>query len=69
MPDAGTVLPAVWCLPFAVAWEAFGAGSRPVGAALLDADGTVVACGRNRREEATAPPGRLALPRIAEAGP
>ncbi|MFF8659014.1 cytidine/deoxycytidylate deaminase family protein [Streptomyces huasconensis] len=44
-----------------------GAGSRPVGAALLDGDGTVVACGRNRSEEATAPPGRLAGAAIAHA--
>ncbi|MEU5582474.1 hypothetical protein ABZ791_33265 [Streptomyces huasconensis] len=67
MSDAGTALPAVWRLPFALAWEAFGAGSRPVGAALLDADGTVVACGRDRSEEATAPPGRLAGAAIAHA--
>jgi tRNA(Arg) A34 adenosine deaminase TadA len=67
MPGAGTELPAVWRLPFALAWEAFGAGSRPIGAALLDADGAVVACGRNRSQEAAAPPGQLAGAAIAHA--
>ncbi|WP_399920926.1 nucleoside deaminase [Streptomyces kanamyceticus] len=54
-------------LPFALAWEAFGAGSRPIGAALLDAEGAVVACGRNRSQEAAAPPGQLAGAAIAHA--
>ncbi|MFH8290243.1 hypothetical protein [Streptomyces sp. NPDC018059] len=36
-------------LPFALAREAFGAGSRPIGAALLDAEGAVVAQLPSRR--------------------
>ncbi|WPO76351.1 MULTISPECIES: hypothetical protein [unclassified Streptomyces] len=67
MSGAGTELPAAWRLPVALAWEAFGAGSRPIGAALLDADGAVVACGRNRSQEAAAPPGQLAGAAIAHA--
>ena len=31
-----------------LAWEAYGAGTIPVGAALVDAEGAVVAEGRNR---------------------
>ncbi|MEU1117300.1 MULTISPECIES: nucleoside deaminase [unclassified Streptomyces] len=62
-------LPAVWREPFALAWEALRAGSRPVGAVLVDARGHVVARGRNRSQEAaaTAPPGQLAGAAIAHA--
>lgn len=60
-------IPEPWQLPFELAWEAFRAGSRPVGAVLLDADGHVVATGRNRSQEATAPPGQLAGTALAHA--
>ncbi|XES00784.1 hypothetical protein HEP87_60850 [Streptomyces sp. S1D4-11] len=54
------VLPAPWQLPFELAWEALRAGSRPIGAVLLDGAGRPVATGRNRSQESTAPPGQLA---------
>ncbi|WP_406332596.1 nucleoside deaminase [Streptomyces sp. NBC_00203] len=60
-------LPAPWRLPFDLAWEAFRAGSRPIGAVLLDGDGEVVATGRNRSQESTAPPGQLVGTAIAHA--
>ncbi|MFF4251501.1 nucleoside deaminase [Streptomyces sp. NPDC001663] len=60
-------LPAPWHLPFELAWEAFRAGSRPVGAVVVDAAGEVVATGRNRSQEPVAPPGQLAGTNIAHA--
>ena len=63
----GHALPTPWRLPFELAWEAFRAGSRPVGAVLVDADGQVVATGRNRSQEPLAPPGQLAGTNIAHA--
>jgi tRNA(Arg) A34 adenosine deaminase TadA len=42
-----------------LAWEAFRAGSLPVGAVLTDAAGMIVAEGRNRIGEGDAPPGRM----------
>ncbi|MFB8135125.1 nucleoside deaminase [Streptomyces mirabilis] len=61
------VLPASWRLPFELAWEALRAGSRPIGAVLLDGAGRPVATGRNRSQESTAPPGQLAGTAIAHA--
>lgn len=63
----GPVLPAPWQLPFELAWEALRAGSRPIGAVLLDGAGRPVATGRNRSQESTAPPGQLAGTAIAHA--
>ncbi|MER5661884.1 nucleoside deaminase [Streptomyces mirabilis] len=60
-------LPASWRLPFELAWEALRADSRPVGAVLLDGAGQLVATGRNRSQEFTAPPGQLAGTAIAHA--
>ncbi|MEU3526922.1 nucleoside deaminase [Streptomyces sp. NPDC038707] len=64
---AGAVLPEPWRLPFELAWQSLRADSRPVGAALLDPEGTVVAAGRNRSREATAPAGQLAGTDLAHA--
>ncbi|MFE1315703.1 nucleoside deaminase [Streptomyces sp. NPDC058755] len=65
--DEPSALPAIWRLPFELAWEAFRAGSRPIGAMLINADGELVASGRNRSQEAVAPPGQLAGAAIAHA--
>lgn len=65
--DDTAVLPAVWRTPFELAWEALRAGSRPIGAVLLNAHGQVVASGRNRSQEKNAPPGQLAGAAIAHA--
>ena len=50
-----------------LAWTAFGAGSVPVGAVLLDAEGVVVATGRNRMYEREAPAPQLANSQLAHA--
>ncbi|MGW6356942.1 nucleoside deaminase [Streptomyces sp. NPDC055092] len=60
-------LPGPWRMAFELAWDAFRAGSRPVGAVLVDARGRVVASGRNRSQESAAPPGQLAGAAIAHA--
>ncbi|MFH8737206.1 nucleoside deaminase [Streptomyces sp. NPDC017964] len=65
--SASTALPDVWHLPFDLAWEALQAGSRPIGAVLVDADGRIVATGRNRSQEPTGPKGQLAGIAIAHA--
>jgi tRNA(Arg) A34 adenosine deaminase TadA len=56
-----------WREAFALAWEAFGAGTIPVGAVVVDTDGTILARGRNRIFERDAPPSQLASSRLAHA--
>jgi tRNA(adenine34) deaminase len=62
-----TSLEGAWRECFELAWEAFRAGTIPVGAVVADSMGTIVAHGRNRIFEATAPPGQLAGTYIAHA--
>lgn len=50
-----------------LAWEAYCAGSFPVGALICDASGAVVAEGRNRVGEPDAPPGHLRRTALAHA--
>lgn len=50
-----------------LAWEAYRAGSFPVGAVIVDANGATVAEGRNRIGESEAPPGRLRQNGLAHA--
>jgi len=56
-----------WRAAFELAWEAFGAGTIPVGAVVTAADGTVLARGRNRITEASAPEGQIFGSRVAHA--
>jgi tRNA(Arg) A34 adenosine deaminase TadA len=56
-----------WRECFELAWEAFRAGTIPVGAVVADPFGAIVARGRNRIFEETAPPGQLAGTYIAHA--
>ena len=56
-----------WRECFELAWEAFRAGTIPVGAVVADSSGVIVARGRNRIFEASAPPGQLAGTYIAHA--
>lgn len=60
-------LPEHWRLAFELAWEAFLAGSPPVGAVITDDSGVIVASGRSRLGESTGPPGALAGSRVAHA--
>jgi tRNA(adenine34) deaminase len=56
-----------WRSCFELAWEAFRAGSLPVGAVLVDERGDIVSSGRNRFHEKAGPDGHLAGSRIAHA--
>jgi tRNA(adenine34) deaminase len=56
-----------WRECFELAWEAFRAGTIPVGAVVADASGDIVARGRNRIFDETAPAGQLAGSYIAHA--
>jgi len=57
----------VWRECFELAWESFRHHSIPVGAVLVDPHGAVVARGRNRRSERTAPSGQIAGSNLAHA--
>lgn len=46
--DAWDALADPWRRCLSLAWEAYGAGTIPVGAVVVDGDGEVVATGRNR---------------------
>ena len=65
--DAWRELEPAWRAAFELAWEAFGAGTIPVGAVVTDADGTVLASGRNRITESSAPQGQIFGSRVAHA--
>jgi tRNA(adenine34) deaminase len=65
--DAWAALEPPWRVCLSLAWEAYGAGTIPVGAALVDGGGDVVAEGRNRVYEREAPPGQVANSLLAHA--
>ena len=58
---------AAWRRALALAWDAFVAGTTPVGAVVVDPAGAVVASGRGRRYEPAGPPGQLSGTHIAHA--
>lgn len=64
---AWEALKAPWRVCFGLSWEAYGAGTIPVGAALVDGGGAVVAEGRNRVYEADAPAPQIAHSLLAHA--
>jgi tRNA(adenine34) deaminase len=65
--NAWRELEPAWRAAFELAWEAFAAGTIPVGAIVTDADGTVLARGRNRITESSAPEGQIFGSRVAHA--
>ena len=65
--DAWRELEPAWRAAFELAWEAFGAGTIPVGAVVTDADGTVIAHGRNRMFDTSASAGQIFGTRVAHA--
>jgi tRNA(adenine34) deaminase len=67
LPTEWTQLAHPWRAAFDLAWEAFRAGSPPVGAVVVNEAGAVIGRGRSRRHEAVAPVGELAGSRIAHA--
>lgn len=50
-----------------LAWEAYGAGSLPIGAVVADADGCILATGRNRIHEHSGPSGAVFGGKLAHA--
>jgi len=56
-----------WREAFQLAWDAFGAGTIPVGAVVTDADGSVIARGRNRIFDTSASAGQVFGSRVAHA--
>ena len=56
-----------WKQTFLLAWESFTAGSPPMGAAVVNYTGDVIARARSRRGEPSAPAGQLAGSRLAHA--
>jgi tRNA(adenine34) deaminase len=56
-----------WREALQLAWEAFGAGTIPVGAVVTNADGEVLARGRNRMFATSAPAGQIFGSRVAHA--
>jgi tRNA(Arg) A34 adenosine deaminase TadA len=56
-----------WSLVMSLAWEAYRAGSLPIGAVVLDGSGVPVGQGRSTRHEDIAVPGQLSNTRIAHA--
>jgi tRNA(adenine34) deaminase len=66
MQRGGDLEPA-WHEAFQLAWDAFGAGTIPVGSVVTDADGRVVARGRNRIFASSAPVGEIFGSRVAHA--
>jgi tRNA(adenine34) deaminase len=50
-----------------LAWEAYGAGSLPIGAVVADADGGVLSAGRNRIHEHSGPSGTVFGRKLAHA--
>jgi tRNA(Arg) A34 adenosine deaminase TadA len=65
MPAAAFEEP--WRESFELAWEAFRVGTIPVGAVVTDASGEIVARGRNRIFEDSAPPRQIAGSWLAHA--
>ncbi|MEU7145760.1 nucleoside deaminase [Nocardia sp. NPDC046473] len=56
-----------WRLALEEGWAAFCAGNPPVGAAITDSDGVVVALGRSRFHDHSGPVGQLAGTALAHA--
>lgn len=60
-------LEAPWPACFDLAWDAYRAGTIPVGAVVTDGDGRVVGRGRNRIHDLTAPADRICSSPLAHA--
>jgi tRNA(adenine34) deaminase len=50
-----------------LAWEAYRAGSLPIGAVVADMDGRLLSSGRNRIHERSGPPGAVHGRKLAHA--
>lgn len=56
-----------WQAALELAWEAFCSGTNPIGAVIADADGNILARGRNRIANADAPDGQFFNNKLAHA--
>ena len=56
-----------WQAALEMAWEAYCAGTVPIGAVVADADGNIVSRGRNRIMEKSAPKGQVCNNELAHA--
>ncbi len=56
-----------WKAAFDQAWETFTTGNIGVGAVVTSPDGSIVAVGRNRVADTTAPPGQVHGSSVAHA--
>jgi tRNA(Arg) A34 adenosine deaminase TadA len=65
--EAWLELEPAWRAALSLAWQAFGAGTIPVGAVVTDAEDRVLVRGRNRMFETSAPPGEIFGSRVAHA--
>jgi tRNA(adenine34) deaminase len=65
--DAWSALEPAWRAAFNLSWQAYCAGTIPVGVVVTDSDGTVLARGRNRMFEASGPEGQIFGSRVAHA--
>src|SRR5215212_4445037 len=65
--DLWTRLPVPWRACLELAWEAYQAGSLPIGAVVADAEGEVISRGRNRIHERSGEDGYLFGHKLAHA--
>src|SRR5215212_4980602 len=65
--DLWTRLPVPWRACLELAWEAYQAGSLPIGAVVADAEGEVISRGRNRIHERSGEDGYLFGNKLAHA--
>jgi tRNA(Arg) A34 adenosine deaminase TadA len=65
--DSWHELEPAWRAALELAWEAFGIPTIPVGAVVTDADGSIIARGRNRIFDTLASPGQVFGSRVAHA--
>lgn len=65
--DLWTRLSVPWRACVELAWEAYQAGSLPIGAVVADAEGKVLSCGRNRIHERSGEDGHLYGHKLAHA--
>ena len=67
IPSVWETLSDPWRACLELAWEAYRAGSLPIGAVVADAAGRVLSAGRNRIHERAGPPGTVFGRKLAHA--
>ena len=67
IPSVWETLSEPWRACVELAWEAYRAGSLPIGAVVADAEGRILSTGRNRIYEISGPPGAVFGRKLAHA--